>query len=131
MKASNSLQDVLDVRFKDTVLKIRNKYSQKYSHPILLQQNRVDQSWEDINRSQIHECRNWERGRAVSFLGINKSGLLCSVCNFFFVIFGDVKKRSVNKFSCCFLRIYIGGLYTNVTSSSVYKGALSIFLAET
>ncbi len=23
-----------------------------------------------INRSQIHECRNWERGRAVSFLGI-------------------------------------------------------------
>jgi hypothetical protein len=23
-----------------------------------------------LNRSQIHECRNWERGRAVSFLGI-------------------------------------------------------------
>ncbi len=46
MKASNSLRDVLDVRCKDTVPKIRNKYSQKYSHPILLQQNRVDQSWE-------------------------------------------------------------------------------------
>ncbi len=29
--------------------------------------------WSDcrnINRSQIHECRNWERGGAVSFLGI-------------------------------------------------------------
>ncbi len=23
------------------------------------------------NRSQTHECRNWERGRAVSFLGIH------------------------------------------------------------
>ncbi len=30
----------------------------------------VDRSWEYINRSQIHELRNWERGRAVSFLGI-------------------------------------------------------------
>ncbi len=29
--------------------------------------------WEYINRSQIHECGNWERGRAVSFLGIHKS----------------------------------------------------------
>ncbi len=35
--------------------------------PILLA---ADQSWEFINRSQIHEYRNWERGRAVSFLGI-------------------------------------------------------------
>ncbi len=25
-----------------------------------------------INRSQTHECRNWERGRTVSFLGIHK-----------------------------------------------------------
>ncbi len=23
-----------------------------------------------VNRSQKHECRNWDRGRAVSFLGI-------------------------------------------------------------
>ncbi len=30
----------------------------------------ADRSWEYINRSQIHECRNWEQGRAVSFLGI-------------------------------------------------------------
>jgi len=30
----------------------------------------ADRSWEYINRSQIHESRNWERGRAVSFLRI-------------------------------------------------------------
>ncbi len=30
-----------------------------------------------INRSQIHECRNCERGRAVSFLGIHKTDLVC------------------------------------------------------
>ncbi len=26
-----------------------------------------------INRSEVHECRNWERGPRVSFLGIHKS----------------------------------------------------------
>ncbi len=34
----------------------------------------ADRSREYINRLQIHECRNWERGSAVSFLGIHKSG---------------------------------------------------------
>jgi hypothetical protein len=43
--------------------------------PILLQKNR----WTDPgNRSQIHECGIWELGRAVSFLGIHESDLLCS-----------------------------------------------------
>jgi hypothetical protein len=32
-----------------------------------------------MNRSLKHECGNWERGRAVSFLGIHESDLLCSV----------------------------------------------------
>jgi hypothetical protein len=32
--------------------------------PIFLQQNR------QIDRAQKHECRNWDRGSAVSFLGI-------------------------------------------------------------
>ncbi len=32
----------------------------------------VSRGWKYINCSQIHECRNWERGRAVSFLGINQ-----------------------------------------------------------
>jgi hypothetical protein len=31
-----------------------------------------------IIRSQIHECENWERDRAVSFLGIHKSDQVCS-----------------------------------------------------
>jgi hypothetical protein len=39
----------------------------------------VDRSWEYVNRSQIHECGNWERGRAVSFLEIDKSDLVGSV----------------------------------------------------
>ncbi len=48
--------------------------------PILLQQSRrTDCGREYINCLQIHECGNLERGRAVSFLEINKSDLLCSV----------------------------------------------------
>ncbi len=30
----------------------------------------ADRSWEYINRSQTHECRNWDWGRAILFLGI-------------------------------------------------------------
>jgi hypothetical protein len=33
----------------------------------------------NINPLQIHECRNWERGLAVSFLGIFVSNIRCSV----------------------------------------------------
>ncbi len=43
-------------------------------------------SWEYINRSQIRECWNWERGRAVWFLGLHNwdfrysaSGTECSL----------------------------------------------------
>jgi hypothetical protein len=39
----------------------------------------VSDLWEHINRSQIHECRNWERGCSVSFLGIAVSNFRCSV----------------------------------------------------
>ncbi len=39
---------------------------------------KVDRSWEYINCSQIYECGNWERGRAVSFLEIHK--YVFSVC---------------------------------------------------
>ncbi len=40
----------------------------------------MDRSWEftRINRSQAHECGNWDWGRAVPFLGIHQSSL-CSV----------------------------------------------------
>ncbi len=34
-----------------------------------------------VNRSQIHECRNWEQGRAGSFLGIRTSDFLSSACH--------------------------------------------------
>ncbi len=30
--------------------------------------------------TDLGECGNWERGRAVSFLGIHKSDLVCSAC---------------------------------------------------
>ncbi len=35
--------------------------------------------WEYINRSQTHECGNWDWGCAVWFLGIHKSDPLCCV----------------------------------------------------
>ncbi len=31
-----------------------------------------------VDRSQTHECRNWDWGRAIPFLGIHKSKFLCS-----------------------------------------------------
>jgi hypothetical protein len=46
--------------------------------PILLQQI-GGQIVGMYNRSQIHECRNWERGRAVSFLGLFVSNFRYSV----------------------------------------------------
>jgi len=39
----------------------------------------VDRSWQYVNRSQIQERGNREQCRAVSFVGIHKSDLLCSV----------------------------------------------------
>ncbi len=52
---------------------VSNLYTPTIFPTIFLQQNRPDRSWEYINRmnrSQKHECRNWERGRAISYLGI-------------------------------------------------------------
>ncbi len=39
----------------------------------------VGRTWENINRSQTHECGNWNRGRANPFLGIHKFKFLCCV----------------------------------------------------
>ncbi len=44
---------------------------------------RENRWWEYINRSQIHECRNWERSSAVSFQ------------KYMFRIFGTVWKKDV------------------------------------
>jgi hypothetical protein len=59
---------------------VSDLYIPMISLPILLQPNRQTDpgSWESLNRSQIHECRNWERGREVLFLGIHKSDFRCS-----------------------------------------------------
>ncbi len=39
----------------------------------------VDRFWEYINRSQIHECRNWDWGRAIPRNGIHNGYFLWSV----------------------------------------------------
>ncbi len=38
----------------------------------------VDRSWEYINRSQKHECGNWDWGRAIPRKGIHKRDFRCS-----------------------------------------------------
>ncbi len=40
--------------------------------------NSVDRSWEHINRSQTHECGNWDWGPAISFLEMKKWDFRCS-----------------------------------------------------
>jgi hypothetical protein len=42
----------------------------------------VDRSWEYINRSQTHECGNWNWGRAISFLGLHEWDFCCNVYGF-------------------------------------------------
>ncbi len=39
----------------------------------------VNRSWEYINRSQTHECGNWDWGRAIPRKEIHKWDFLCSV----------------------------------------------------
>jgi hypothetical protein len=46
--------------------------------PIRLQKNMWDRSWVYINRSQTHECGNWDWGCAISFLGMHKCDFRCS-----------------------------------------------------
>jgi hypothetical protein len=52
----------------------RNLYIPRIGLLMLLKPNRQTNLGNIyVNRSQIHGYRNWERGRAVSFLGIYKS----------------------------------------------------------
>ncbi len=41
-------------------------YSNDRSANVVQQNRRTHRSWEYINPSQIHECRNWERGSFIS-----------------------------------------------------------------
>jgi hypothetical protein len=54
---------------------------------------KVDRSWDYINRSQIHKCGNWERGRAVSFLGIYINWIFFAVRS---VLFGQALCKTGN-----------------------------------
>ena len=40
----------------------------------------MDRSWDYIYCSQAHECKNWDWGRAIPFLGIQKWDFRGSVC---------------------------------------------------
>jgi hypothetical protein len=91
---------------KDKIPKFRNKYSQKrnigvsvpistfmrlwviYIFPQLVclfcWRKYVDRSWEYINRSQTHECRNWGWGHTIPRKGIHKWDFRCSAHIFIF-----------------------------------------------
>ncbi len=108
------------VHCKEPISKIRDKYSQKrncaakipifhiyvsvgiykFSLSICLSCCRkyVDQSREYINRSQTHECGNWNWGRAIPRKGINK-------CNF--------------RYSCG--QVYNGGLMERYSQKKLDK----------
>jgi hypothetical protein len=42
-----------------------------------------DRSWEHTNCSQTHECRNWDWGHAIPFLGIHKWDFLTTWMSFY------------------------------------------------
>jgi hypothetical protein len=83
-----------------------------------------------INRLQTHECGNWDRGRAVSFLGRHESKFLCSRLQ-------DIKRldapptfNKISKFLppyICYPRV-IGQFFLVSNWSSAFERFLSPFL---
>ncbi len=59
----------------------------------------ADRSWEHINRSQTHECGNWDCGRAIPFLGIFVSEFLFYSAGEWFTLVGLNKQRIITSFS--------------------------------
>jgi hypothetical protein len=114
---------------KDTILRIRNKFSQKrkcgglspnfhiyvsvsdlyiYSHDRSAYSapgKYVDQSWEYLNSSQTHEWGNWEWGRAFPFLGIHKWDFRCSSSKLMDLNYkfsdSNFSKKDNRKEECC------------------------------
>ncbi len=93
---------VLNMHCKNKISKIQNKYTQKrnsaasvsittfmclwaiyiFPRPVCKYSaawKYVVRSWEYKNRSQTHECGNWDWGRAIPFLEIHKWDFRCSV----------------------------------------------------
>ncbi len=64
-----------------THMSVRDLYISRISPSILLQPNMWTnhRSWEYINRSQTHECGNWDWGRTIPRKGIHKWDFRCSV----------------------------------------------------
>jgi hypothetical protein len=81
-------------QFRHSCVCERFIYSQERS-TYFLQQNRPDRLWEYINRSQAHECVNWDCGCAIPFLGI-------FVSNFRFWFFAALGSTSASSFVCLF-----------------------------
>jgi hypothetical protein len=50
-----------------------------------------DRSWEYINRSQTHECGNWDCGRVIPFLGM----FVSNSRHWFFAVWLEFEQR------CC------------------------------
>ncbi len=69
----------------------------------------VDRSWEYVNRSQTHECRNWDWDRTIPFLGIHKLDFRYS----FEIIIGNIAWDLSAKNKC------VTSAYQNITSSSL------------
>ncbi len=81
---------------------VNDLYSPNISPSTLLQQSR----WTDRGNIYIadrHECRNLERGRAVSFLGLHKSDLLWCV----YGLFEKAKKKMQYTISIIFWKLFI------------------------
>ncbi len=89
--------------FPNSTLPVSNLYIPRIGLPIVLQSNR-----EYINDSQIHKCRNWERGRAVSFLEKHQSDFRYSahddkVCPPLYIIH-DVLQTYTRMSNCIFVQ---------------------------
>ncbi len=62
----------------------------------------VDRCWEYINRSQTHECGNWDWGRAVPRKGIHKWDFRCSAG--LYTVF--IVRYASKKYHAVYLRLY-------------------------
>jgi hypothetical protein len=109
LSPNNSVNRYAAPHCKEPIPQNRNKYSQKrncvakvlistcmclwakYIFPRSICQSccrkYVDRSWEYINRSQTHECRNWDLGCSIPRKGIHLLDFICSA---------PLSRRSVN-----------------------------------